>query len=245
MPKDDRFRKYQGRYLNGEWRARIFRDIILDDIATLSQKPTVLDIGCGCGFDNNVDLQRQIAEASGRYIGVEPDPAVEVQSFVDTKITATFEQAEIQPHSVDLSFCVMVLEHVANPKQFMEKLREVTVPGGIFWGFTVDRRHSFCHVSRLLEFLRLKDIYLNLIRGKRGLNRYMNYPTFYKANSPKQFRSLTQPGEAFEFVNFTRVGQLDYYVPKPLRLLSHCYDKLSISLSLPGHLCAIRWQASQ
>jgi hypothetical protein len=37
----------------GEWRGRIFRDMILADARRMKPKPTILDIGCGGGLDGD------------------------------------------------------------------------------------------------------------------------------------------------------------------------------------------------
>jgi len=59
-----------------EWRYCIFRDMILADARRLRPKPTILDIGCGAGFDGGVPLQRSIADVVGCNIGVEADPEI-------------------------------------------------------------------------------------------------------------------------------------------------------------------------
>ena len=67
---------YLQRYTNGEWRAHIFRDMILADARVLEQgrgKLSILDIGCGAGFDGDAKLQHSISKVAGRFIGVEPD----------------------------------------------------------------------------------------------------------------------------------------------------------------------------
>ncbi len=64
------------RYRADEWRYCIFRDMILADARRLRPKPTILDIGCGAGFDGDVPLQRLIADVAGCDIGVEADPEI-------------------------------------------------------------------------------------------------------------------------------------------------------------------------
>ena len=64
------------RYRADEWRYCIFRDMILADARRLRPKPTILDIGCGAGFDGDVPLQRSIADVAECDIGVEADPEI-------------------------------------------------------------------------------------------------------------------------------------------------------------------------
>ena len=69
----------------------------------------------------------------------------------------------------------MVLEHLADPRTFFEKVHTVLRPQGVFWGFTVDARHPFVTASVVSEKLHVKDLYLNIMFGKRGEGRYENY----------------------------------------------------------------------
>jgi hypothetical protein len=65
--------EYVERFRRGEWRDRIFHDMVLGDVRGRPRPRTVLDIGCGRGFDGNQEFQGSIARAADRYVGVEPD----------------------------------------------------------------------------------------------------------------------------------------------------------------------------
>ena len=57
---ESRWSQYKRRYESGEWRAVVFRDMILDDAKALGNGRdglTLLDIGCGDGFDADKKLQ--------------------------------------------------------------------------------------------------------------------------------------------------------------------------------------------
>jgi SAM-dependent methyltransferase len=209
--------------------------MILDDLASFPTAPTVLDIGCGSGFDDDIELQRSIVASAGRYIGVDPDAAEGPQFH-----RAAFEDAPIEPGSIDLSFAVMVLEHIADPARFWGKVHEVLRDGGVFWGFTMDARHWFRLASRWSERLRFKDLYLTLLHGKRGVDRYANYPTCYRANSPDQVRAHTGAFRSVQFVNFQKIGQLNYYLPGALRPVGHLIDRAEAALGRPGTMLAVR-----
>ncbi len=134
----------------------------------------------------------------------------------------------------------MVLEHIADPGRFWDKLHSVLRDGGIFWGFTMDARHWFHLASSWSERLRVKDLYLTLLRGKRGVDRYANYPTCYRTNSPDQIRRYTRSFRSVQFINFHQVGQLNYYLPGPLRPVGHLVDRLEAALGRPGMILAVR-----
>lgn len=239
-PSVDRFQKSVQRYKNGEWRAKVFRDLILDDVHRFQPAPIMLDIGCGAGFDGSTKIQAELAAVSKAYIAVEPDESVQVSGFVDRCHRSFFENADLECHSIDIAFCVMVLEHVSDPRRFWRKLGEVLKPGGVFWGFTVDRRHFFSYVSTLMERLRIKDWFLERLRGRRGFERYQNYNTYYRANTPGQIRKLVPGHFSCDFLSFSKVGQLDYYVPQLLRPVAHVTDRIQMAARLPGSLLAVR-----
>jgi SAM-dependent methyltransferase len=234
---------YTRRYASGEWRAPIFRDLILADARAMANprgELTFLDIGCGGGFDGDVALQRSLAEAATRYIGIEPDPEIELSDVFTTTHRCLFEDAPIEDGSVDIAFAVMVLEHIGDPQAFWSKLHRILRKGGCFWGLTVDARHWFVLMSTLMEKLRIKDAYLDNLHGRRGEERYENYRVFYRANTPRQIARFTSNFSASTVLNFQRVGQLDFYIPGRLRWLGRLMDSLAIGAGLPGAVMAVR-----
>ena len=173
-------------------------------------------------------------------IGVEPDPAIAVPEYFDEIHPCLFEHAESAPGSVDVAYSSFVLEHVECPKRFWEKLRTCLAPGGVFWGFTVDARHPFAMSSTLMGLARIKDFYLSRLHGRRGVDRYENYPTFYRANSPRRIARDTNGFAEASALSMHRVGQLDYYVPKSMRSLMRTFERISIRLGLPGSILVVR-----
>lgn len=232
--------EYLARYRDGEWRTPILHDMILEDVQCRGNRPTFLDIGCGSGFDGKPELQEKLASRAGRYIGIEPDIEVQVAPFIHEAHRCTFEEAPIEPCSVDIAVAVMVLEHVADPQSFFGKLHEVLVDGGVFWALATDARHYFCPASRCASRLGIKDRYLTCIQGDSGVHRYRNYPTYYRANTPRQILRYARDFSSADFIGFTRVGQLDFYYPCLLRPLGRLIDSLTIVMRLPGPTLAIR-----
>jgi SAM-dependent methyltransferase len=231
---------YQDRYRRGSWRAPIFRDMVLADIQAAGHGATVLDIGCGRGFDGDARLQKSLATAAGPYLGVEPDATIAPAAHFTQVYNDVLEDAPVRPGSVQVAFAVMVLEHLKEPQPFWDKLHELLVAGGVFWAFTMDGRHRFCRASRMAERLRIKDLYLRFLRGKRGAERYENYPVHYRCNTPEQISAHASAFEECAFVSFSRVGQLDYYVPRLLRPVANCFDHWDRWQGGPGSLLAVR-----
>ncbi len=220
------------RYRAGEWRARLFADLVLADVGRF-ENPTVLDIGCGGGVAGSEGMQARIAEASGRYVGIEPDAEMPTQACVDEVHRCLFEEAPLAPASIHVALSVMVLEHVADASRFWHRLHDVLVPGGVFIGLTMDWRHYFPYVSQLAERAGLKDAWLEGI-GESG-DTYEHYPTAYRANSPKQILRYTRRRfRQVEFQSWGRPGDSNYYVPGPLKPAVALFDRALLGLKLPG-----------
>ena len=233
--------RYTDRYKNGEWRAPIFCDMVLDDLKRfVSPSLTLLDIGCGKGFDDDPKFQPMLAGACTTYIGVEPDKRMETSPLFHQVHRCFFEDAPLEPSSIDLAFSVMVLEHLKTPQVFWDKLHACLKEGGVFWGFTIDARHPFSKLSSLSQTLKVKDWYLDRLHGVKGEERYENYPTYYRSNRPDQLKKLTSNFREMTTINFHRMGQMDFYLPKFARWIGRAYDRYLQSRNLAGAIMAVR-----
>jgi SAM-dependent methyltransferase len=236
----DRWTSYVERYRGGECRDQIFLDLILEDARRLGSGLTILDIGCGRGFDGDIPLQQVIAQAAGRYVGIEPDRAVTPGPYFAETHRCLFEDASLPPESVDVAFAIMVLEHLHRPARFWNKLWTILKGGGVFWALTVDARHWFCQASRWAERLRIKDQYLSALFGTRGVDRYENYPVYYRTNTPRQIRRHARRFRSCSFINFARVGQCGYYLPPRLQPFMNALERRALRQGRPGTLLAVR-----
>src|SRR5215813_65974 len=120
-PRDELLGPVVQRYREGTCRDRILHDLILADARRLGLPLTMLDIGCGKGFDTDIPLQRSLVCAATHYIGVEPDAEVTPGDYIKDVRRCLFEHADVPPQSVHLAFAVMVLEHLADPQGFWDK----------------------------------------------------------------------------------------------------------------------------
>lgn len=226
------------RYHSGEWRGTIFRDLISNSIQ--NQGDRVLDIGCGHGFDDDAGLQRSIAELTSHYVGIEPDSEIKVPDYFDEVHHSVLEDAPLEKHVIDVAYSMFVLEHIEDAGRFWQKVDDVLAPGGVFWGFTVDGRHPFRVASDAMETLGVKDFYLNRIQGRRGEERYENYPTWYRANTPQSIRPLTTDFSKVDFLSLHRPGQLDYYFPGIVRPMTRACEWMMMKARLPGSILLVR-----
>jgi SAM-dependent methyltransferase len=235
-----RWDPYVERYRKGESCGEVLRDMILEDARGRGAAPTLTEIGCGFGFQNNKDLQESVARVAGRYIGVEPDPHVEPDRSFTEVHRCLFEDAPLRPGSVDVAFAIFVLEHLPAPQALWDKLWDVLKDGGVFWALTPDARHWFCRASLWAERLRVKGLYLNALHGRRGVDRYPNYPTYYRSNTPRQVGHYARRFRSLDFINLAQVGQCNYYYPRWLRRVGDLLDRRAIRRGKPGLLLAVR-----
>jgi SAM-dependent methyltransferase len=234
-----RWHPYQTRLRHGEPRESVYYALLRADLDSLDH-PVVLDIGCGHGFLHNKALQADLAAHTGVFIGLEPDKDISPQSIFSELYRMTLEDAPLAPASIDMAYAVMVLEHLPQPDQFWQKLREVLKPGGVFWGFTIDARHWYTFGSILTERLGIKERYLNRLHGTRGAERYENYPVSYRSNTPRQ---LMRAGMGFQRIEIQSVylpGLLDYYLPPGLRWAGRALDSLYWRVGRIGVNLAVR-----
>ncbi len=235
-----RYGEYVQRYRRGEWRAPIVHDLIANDIRAHGKDSTVLDIGCGNGFDDDLALQKSLAGLCTRYIGIEPADDVETGDYFTEVCHTTLEDAPLAAESVDVAFAIMVLEHVEHPEKFWGKIHQILKPGGVFWGMTVDARSLFAKASDWLERSHAKDLYMRWLMGKRGEERYLNYPTFYRCNSPAQIEAGTSAFAGRDVINLSAIGQHRPVVPGWMRAAADRYDHWIIDNGKPGTLLLVR-----
>jgi SAM-dependent methyltransferase len=233
---------YLDRWRRGEPRSWLFHDIVLDEVRRHGPDPTVLDIGCGRGIETDDQWQQSIARESGRYIGVEPDTTVPVRPCFSEVHRCRLEEAPVVCGTVQVALAAFVLEHVAEPEAFWRKLYDVLADGAVFWGLTVDRRHPFCAAARLAERLQIKRRYLRLVRRSRPIAVVDNYPTCYRANSPRQILPHVAAFRSAQFMNLHRADQLDSYVPPWLCGAAHAANRLAAACRLPGPVLLVRLQ---
>lgn len=181
---------------------------------TLAQQSTdVLELGCGRGA--HIDpaaygTPLQDLRAPGRrVIGVDVDPAASTNPIIDEfRLLPVGEPWPLAASSIDLVTCDWVLEHVADPADFVANLRRVLRPGGAFVARTVARHSLVAFAARRVPNARHAGFLSRL-----GLHRPEPdvFPTAYRMNSRSALRRLL--GDDFEFMIMTRPA-LDEYLDR-------------------------------
>jgi SAM-dependent methyltransferase len=217
----------------GQWRTPIYYEMVNSELARFgaAQRPTVLDIGCGKCFDGEVKYQKLIAEQAGKFIGIEPDESIEPSNVFTQLFRTSLEGAPIPPSSVHIAFAVMVMEHLAEPSVFWNRLREILVPGGVFLAFTVNAAHWFAPVCRLSTLLKVKGLYLDVLLGTKGPKRYADYPVYYRTNTRARIAKLAEGFSSVEAVPCGPVGIVSYYAPPIIRPAVRAFDTLAYLLN--------------
>lgn len=105
-------------------------------VAALSDRPRVLDLGCGTGL-----YVAAFARAGCDVVGVEPfDEARDTANAVlrelglDARVVdGSAEEIPCQDGSFDFVYANQVIEHVADPAASFAEVARVLAPGGVFW----------------------------------------------------------------------------------------------------------------
>jgi SAM-dependent methyltransferase len=230
--QSDGWRNWRSRLNSQEWRTPVFFEIVSREIRSRSgaRHPTVLDIGCGCGFDGETRFHEALAAQAGRLIGVEPDLNMPPPKIFSQVFQTLLEDAPIPRGSVDVAYAIMVVEHVADPERFWTRLYDVLAPGGVFIAFSVNGAHWCSQLIRLMSAVRLKSVYLDLLRGRRGSERYADYPVYYRTNTTEQVRRLARGFRSVETLTFGAVGEAAFYAPHSLRPMVRWVDQVAYKL---------------
>ena len=240
--QESKWKSYTERYKKGGSRAKIFRDLIIQDMMELNKNSdsVVLDIGCGRGIDGDYEVQKSLSNYAKEYIGLEPDSDIQLGDFFNKEYRTILENAPIEKNYVDVAFAFMVLEHIKEPKIFLNKIYNILKPGGVFWGYTVDARHWFALGSMLTERLNIKETYMKLLHGERSKDRYENYEVHYNLNKPSQIYELTKKFSVTEILNFYQPGLIDYYFPRKLKWIGRLLDRMFHFFGIPSSTIAVR-----
>lgn len=171
-----------------------------------------LDIGCGVGIGQLPQATQSVSRCFDELWGLEPDvAAVPAEGAFKQIVPGTLETATLPENYFDAAYSFMVMEHVENPEAFLRAVSRTLRPGGSYVFLTVNGWHYFTLISNTLRALKIDELILRALIGKRGVESY-HYPTQYRCNSPKQIRKVCRAAglEEPEFVFVERGGPMGY-----------------------------------
>ncbi len=204
------------------WDDRLLRELI---ITLLRSKPLdVLDLGAGAGIVSQMNF-RGIA----RYMcGIDPDPRVEENPFLDEGKVAFGEGIPYPNSSFDLVFADNVLEHLPEADKVFSEVYRVLRPGGVFIAKTPNKWHYMPLIARMTPHW-----FHQWVNRKRGREAEDTFPTKYLANTHGDVWRLAQ-STGF---NVTKIDLIEGR-PEYLRLfaltylLGFIYERLVNSISM-------------
>lgn len=150
------------------------------------KKIDMLDVGCGDGWQ--LDLYKQLAPNRINTFGVEiREEACKVaESYGHKTYCGLFESLDFKGQQFDLINLSQVIEHVADPKEFMQHIFKVLKPGGIL----------------ALETPNTNSLDAKLFRARFwGAYHFPRHWTLYNPSSIKQLGQST--GFELRELNFT------------------------------------------
>ncbi|MGN6497090.1 MAG: class I SAM-dependent methyltransferase [Tsuneonella sp.] len=166
-------------------------------IAALVQPAmVVLDLGAGrgCQFEDHNAYRRDLRMLRGKVakvIGVDVDPAVLSNEYVDERHVFDGKQLPCGDASIDLVVSDWVLEHVMEPASFAAEAARVLKPGGWFCARTPASLSLIALASRVVpnrNHARLLDKIQHGARKEEDV-----FPAYYRLNSRRALNRYFPP----------------------------------------------------
>lgn len=159
------------------WDDELFRAEIL---ARINPRGTVLDLGAGAGIVPQMNFRGRAAQVCG----VDPDPRVTTNQFLDEGRVGVGEQIPYADNQFDLVFADNVFEHLAEPVSVFHEVYRVLKPGGYFLAKTPNRWHYVPLIASATPHW-----FHEWVNARRGRAHADSFPTLYRANSPRVIRA--------------------------------------------------------
>jgi 2-polyprenyl-3-methyl-5-hydroxy-6-metoxy-1,4-benzoquinol methylase len=142
----------------------------------------VLDIGCADGHILNWFKKVRTRQVETYGVDMNERAVGKANAAGHKAYAGRFEEVDLPESYFDFVWASHVIEHVADPKQFAEKVRRILKPGGIFWFWTPN----------------IDSLDAKLFRNKHwGAYHFPRHWVFYDPKSIKELARLTN----FELVH--------------------------------------------
>ncbi len=97
------------------------------------------DVGCGRDiFPSNAPLARQLADRCEFLFGIDPDPNIRDNPYIDERFEGPVEACNVD-YCFDVITMRMVAEHITDPQRAVAKLAALTRPGGVVVVYTPNK----------------------------------------------------------------------------------------------------------
>ncbi len=198
----------------------------------------VLNIGAGKNLSGRL---RPVRRRAGCLVGIDPDSAIHDNDTLDERHQATLQEyARQDPEPFDLAFSVFVLEHVSDPRTFVDAAARVLRPGGVLMGLTVNKWHYFGLATWAATRTGVSEPLLRRLRPAEQVASY-HFATEYRINTIRAVTShLRHSGFAsVEFRCWDLPTLYEPYLPPRVRGFATAYDRWVYRIGSPhlmGHL---------
>jgi len=166
---------------------------------------------------------------------------VAANSEADERYQLPLEDFSLEhPDRFDVAFAVFVMEHVADPVEFIEAAARVLKPGGVFMAITPNQWHYFGLTTWATSRLGLNEWLLRQVRDPGQVDDY-HFRTEYRINSIRSIcRHLGHAGFSdVEFRMWDLPRLYEPYLPDRLAGLATAWSGAAYRLHCPnlmGHL---------
>lgn len=184
----------------GNWDNDMFREWVLE---IARPEDALLDIGAGRGALKQMDFRGVVAES----VGVDPDPVVEENPFLDEAIIGGAEAMhDLRSSRFDIVVTNNVLEHVPDPEAFFAETARVMKPGARLIAKTPNLYHYMATIARFSP-----TSFHELVTKMRGRPVEDTFPTRYLLNTRSSFESVAAD-HGFEIERYLTVESRPEYL---------------------------------
>lgn len=162
------------------WDDELFRRRVLEH---LDPDAEVLDLGAGAGIVGQMDFRG----CAKRVCGVDLDPRVLDNEFLDEGRVATANSIPYADECFDVVVSNNVLEHLDEPETVFSEVARVLKPGGLFLFKTPNKTHYMPLIARVTPHG--FHAWVNKMRGRKVVD---TFPTRYRANSRRDIHRLAR-----------------------------------------------------
>ena len=159
--------------------------------ALASRAEVIADIGCGRGWWAADGVYRPFFDLRGpgrTIVGIDLDPVGEENGNLDEfRLIGSDLRWPFEDESVDLAVSDFTLEHVEDPRAFVDELTRVLRPGGAFVARTVSRHSPLALAARVVPNAKHAAVIDKLQPGRQAAD---VFPTAYRMNSERDLRAL-------------------------------------------------------
>ncbi|CAG1010734.1 Ubiquinone biosynthesis O-methyltransferase [Phycisphaerales bacterium] len=202
-------------------RVALYADVAVGLLRGRKRPRKVLDIGCGTGIAQSRAAPMRIREEAEELWGLEPDEKIPQPAHVTHYQHALMETADLPDDYFDLAYSCLVMEHVAQPEEFLRAVYRKLAPGGEYLFMTMNAKHYFVRIASTMKKLRIDEAVLKVVRRSEVIEDY-HYPVQYRCNHAKVISRMCRAcgfeEPRFAFVEF---GGPAPYFPGPLKPFLH------------------------